>query len=271
MVVTDLDGTLSHPNGGYTDANRSALNGLGRDGYLRVVATGRSLFFARKYIPGDFPVDYVVFSSGAGIVDWATQNVIVKHHLPAPQVSSIRRRLVEAGHDFMIHDPIPENHRFAFWHSGNDNPDFLLRCERQAAHGRVLTEKCAFDSATQFLVVVPGEEASQAHETLRQELADCSVIRATSPLDKRSAWLEIFGKQVSKSQGAAWLGKKHGITAQATLAVGNDYNDIDLLQWAGTARVVADSPNELRASFTAVAPHDESGFAQAVHEWLQLR
>ena len=64
-------------------------------------------------------------------------------------------------------------------------------------------------------------------------LPDLTVIRTTSPLDHRSTWIEVFPREVSKSQAAAWLAARHGIRRGDVCAVGNDYNDRDLLEPRG--------------------------------------
>jgi hydroxymethylpyrimidine pyrophosphatase-like HAD family hydrolase len=169
---------------------------------------------------------------------------------------------------FMLHGPVPENHFFTYWEPPKAHPDFQLRCQRHAAYARRWEPGFSPVASSQFLVVVGAEEAASRHDELRAALDGYSVIRATSPLSPDSAWLEIFPPQVSKSQAAAWLAGRHQLKASEVLAVGNDYNDLDLLSWAGTAYVVGDAPDLLRRSFSSVARHDESGFAEAVTRWL---
>jgi hydroxymethylpyrimidine pyrophosphatase-like HAD family hydrolase len=55
------------------------------------------------------------------------------------------------------------------------------------------------------------------------------------------------------------------------MAVGNDYNDLDLLEWADHAYVVGNAPAELRARYTAVASNEEGGFSAAVKLALTAR
>ena len=56
LVVTDLDGTLLDSASRLGGANRRSLEGLARNGTVRAVATGRSLYSARTVMPADFPV-----------------------------------------------------------------------------------------------------------------------------------------------------------------------------------------------------------------------
>jgi len=84
-------------------------------------------------------------------------------------------------------------------------------------------------------------------------------------------WIEIFPRGVSKSRGVEWLASCHGVDVTDVAAVGNDYNDHDLLDWAGSAYVVNDSPEGLRNSFHRL-PHLRGGaVAEAARRWLTGR
>ena len=56
-VFTDLDGTLLNSSQRLSDINRQTLTSLGRAGICRVVATGRSLYSARRVLDDAFPID----------------------------------------------------------------------------------------------------------------------------------------------------------------------------------------------------------------------
>ncbi len=272
MVVTDLDGTLFQPGARISAVALATLRELEAEGIWRVAATGRSLFSARKVIPPQMPIDYLVFSSGAGILAWGTQELLKSSLLSAPEVEAAVRALREEGLDFMVHHPIPNNHCFTFYATGRENPDFLRRCEvyREFARAGDPREP-AIEEACQLLAVDPHERSAERIEALRRRLPRLTVIRTTSPLDGKSTWIEIFPPSVSKALGCAWLAERHRIDPRGVLAVGNDYNDLDLLDWAGTSFVVANAPPELKKRFPTVPSNEEDGFSQAVALWRQAR
>ena len=72
MVVTDLDGTLLNPQHQISDKDLQSLKLLGDKNIYRVIATGRSPYSLNKVLPADFPIDYLIFSSGSGIINWNT-------------------------------------------------------------------------------------------------------------------------------------------------------------------------------------------------------
>jgi hypothetical protein len=98
-------------------------------------------------------------------------------------------------------------------------------------------------------------------DDVARRLPEFTVLRATSPLDRRSVWIEVFPQAVSKSQACAWIAERHALDDRATIAIGNDTNDLDLLRWAGRAFVVADAHEILLPEFVAVAAVDDDGFA----------
>lgn len=262
ILVCDLDGTLLMRGEPFDPRDVQMLQALGTNGTVRVIATGRALATAKKVIPAEFPIDYLVFSSGAGIVDWRSQELLVSHTLQPDETELAVQALLAHELDFMIHAPIPEQHIFHFHRTGRPNPDFERRL-RKWGHSSFLDiasvqpggEECPHiprSPASQLLAVSPSGDPAEPFETLRRELPGLSVIRATSPLDGHSIWIEAFAPAVSKSQAAAWIARTRGIARENAWAIGNDYNDWDLLRWAGRAAVVQDAPVTMRAEFTAV-------------------
>ncbi|MCP4398291.1 MAG: HAD family phosphatase [bacterium] len=269
MVVTDLDGTLLSSARIVSPDNLATLEQLGQQGIVRVIATGRSLYSFQKVIPRHFPIDYLVFSSGAGIFDWTTQELLLSHHLSAPEVRQGICLLVQHELDFMLHHPIPENHHFWYREADTPNPDFLRRYELYKAFASHLdVSNFTEQSACQFLAITRGTASLSKYEALKMQLSPLKVIRTTSPLDNTSFWIEIFPQSVSKALASGWLAQRFQLDPATILAIGNDYNDLDLLQWAGYSFVVSNAPDDLKQAYTPVASNDLNGFSEAVKIWI---
>ena len=231
LVVTDLDGTLLNAAHQIGPADREALLALGRRGICRVAATGRNLYSLRRVLVPADPFDYVVFSSGVGILDWSTQVLIHSTVIAPEQVERCVQALVAQGADFMVHEPLPENHRFAYHEAVPRETDFRRRCALYAAHCREWQPGARFtQGASQLLVIMPPDLGR--FELLAQAVAGLSVVRTTSPLDGVSLWMEVFAPGTNKSAAAAFLAARLGVDPEATYALGNDFNDADLLAWA---------------------------------------
>ena len=252
MLICDLDETLLMRGQPFDPRDVRTLCSLGANHVVRAIATGRALATAQQVIPKEFPIDYLIFASGAGILDWRSQELLIAHALQPDEAAFAARVFLAHELDFMIHAPIPAQHVLHFHRTGKPNPDFERRLARCAAEGRVFDRSAPCSAASQLLAISAHNDPAATFETLRRELAELSVIRATSPLDGHSMWIEAFASGVSKSQAGAWIAQSRGIAREDTWALGNDYNDWDLLRWAGRAAVVLNAPAVMRAEFAAV-------------------
>lgn len=265
LLVTDLDGTLLGGDRRLRDCDRAALARLGREGSLRAIATGRHLHSFGMVERERFPVDYVVCSSGAGIYYMRDRRLLRSHSLTAAETETAVRVLDDFDLDFMVHRPIPDNHHFQYRWSGRPNADFHGRMERYRAFATPLDGEVG--PSAQLVAVVPADRTEPSSDQVANLLPHLTVIRATSPMDHRSTWIEVYAREVSKSQAAAWLAARHGIRRGDVCAVGNDYNDGDLLEWAGASYVVANAAPDLRARHDVVAAGGHCGVAEAIGRW----
>ena len=269
LFITDLDGTLLGSDRRLPDAARTALARLGRRGIVRAVATGRSLFSFNTVADPEMPVDFVIFSTGAGVLRHPGGRIIRRADLENAEVCRAFAALSALELDIMVQRPIPDNHRFGFKAHRRSNPDFERRLALYRDHAFPLDGDIAgFGPATQLVAIVPPGDGGRALAAVRAHLSEFAVIQTTSPLDGRSMWIEIFPGGVSKSLTAAWLAEKLGIPRHRTASVGNDFNDLDLLEWTPARFVVGNAPADLTRRFPVVASNDQSGVAEAIERWL---
>ena len=264
LVVTDLDGTLLDSASRLSTTNRRTLETLGREGVVRAVATGRSLYSARLVMQTDFPIDYLAFSSGAGIVGWEDGRLLRSRAMAPELVGGLVARLRELALDFMVQHAAPESHCFHFVRSSGRNADFEHRIERYHRFAQPWHDGVPWEVEVSQLVVVEPPGAPSCRDRLVEEFDDVHVVRTTSPLDHASTWIELFPDGVSKAHASDWLRERHAIDPERTFAVGNDYNDLDMLEWAQRACVVSNAPPSMRERFAVVGANDDDGFAEAV-------
>ncbi|MDZ7331736.1 MAG: Cof-type HAD-IIB family hydrolase [candidate division KSB1 bacterium] len=268
MVVSDLDGTLLGPDHRISEQDYQLLQLLKTKNVYRVVATGRSVYSANKVLPTEFPIDYLIFSSGAGVMDWTQQEILLERSLTASETAFLANFLIQLKMDFMIQMPIPDNHHFLFFDSQvRPNPDFWRRIEIYQGFAAPLQQPIdTIGASSEFVVIIP--DGVTVYDQIKCQLPQFNVIRATSALDGKSIWVEILPKNVSKATATAWLCERLGCPREMVLGIGNDYNDLDLLNWTGHSFVVENAPIELKNKFRCTASNAESGFSHAVREWF---
>ena len=93
-IIIDLDGTTLPRNWHQiSEENRVALEEAGQQGVVRILATGRSVFSLNNTLPEGLPVDYMVFSSGAGIMHWDDKEILLTRELSAEETLDIATHL----------------------------------------------------------------------------------------------------------------------------------------------------------------------------------
>jgi Cof subfamily protein (haloacid dehalogenase superfamily) len=269
LFVCDFDGTLLRSDRSFSNADLEALKQLDEFGIVRVIATGRSIYSLNTVPISELPVDYIIFSSGAGVTQHPGGQIIRKVSLEAHEVSKAIAILRADELDFMVHRPIPDNHVFGYFESTPANADFKRRIDLYSQFAFPLNDVSdGFGTATQLLAILPPAGSLQVIETIRKKLPGFNIIQTTSPLDGQSIWIEIFPETVSKGLTVAWLTAEFDLDPGRTLSIGNDYNDLDLLEWTASSFVVENAPDDLKERFPVVASNNESGVAEGIQRWL---
>jgi Cof subfamily protein (haloacid dehalogenase superfamily) len=257
-LFTDLDRTLLKDNGMFSEANLKAMKDLSENNVKLIIATGRNILSAKKVLTKKHDFDFLMFSSGAGIINWQNSEIIYENNLNTRDTQRTIDILLNNEVDFMVHDVIPENHKFYYW-IHHSLPDFKRRIKLYEEFAQPLELNRSPIKATQLLVVLKQEE-EEKYESIKNELKFVKVIRATSPLDNKSIWLEIFPRNISKGQSAEWLCRNLEIEQEETVGIGNDFNDLDMLSYTGQSYVVANTPQEIKVLYPTVKSNNDAGF-----------
>ena len=270
MVVTDLDGTLLQADHSISEQDMQTLERLGGLGVLRVAATGRNLFKVRQVLNENSPFDYVIVSSGAGIIDWKTQKLIRALSIPVQTAKEIIHYLIDEKQNFKVSRELPDNHNFAWWKS-YDCPEL----DRYVEHHKKLGDAVKIDPnypfvASQILMFFPlgSNQFEVVKEMLQNKFPDLSLIRTTSPLSPDYTWMEIFPNGVSKAHGIEEICRITGIARENTLGIGNDFNDLEMLDFTHHSYVVDNAPEELKLKYLISLAHYDDGFSHAVNKHL---
>jgi Cof subfamily protein (haloacid dehalogenase superfamily) len=271
LVATDLDGTFLKNDKSITKENQDTLKSLGERGILRVVATGRNLKKTQEVIAKHIPFDYIVFSSGAGVYDCKNEKILFFQNLDKNVVRILSDFLVIRDLNFHLFQPVPANYK-CWYHRGSDTcSEFETYFYFHQNDAEPLPLNQTFDSeACQFLIVFPNEmdRFVRLKEEIQQNFPEVKVVRTSSPLETGYIWMEIFHHSVSKGNGVKFLCDFLQIEHEFTLGIGNDYNDIDLLEFTNYSYMVENGPPELKMRFLSTRSNEENAFAQAVGNHL---
>ncbi len=267
---TDFDGTIKPERGPVCAADKAALRRLKEEGWFRVVATGRSLFAFAKIWEPDLELDALIFASGAGLCAWGPEGPgpLLRRRLIGPELlKTAMKAAIALGFGFFAYHAPPDNHHFYYLRPADPPSGFEKRLEIYSGQAWPWPDdyfqRSRRAAISQIMMMVPAPLIEKAERDFRRLAPGLSIIRSTSPFGDSCLWLEVFPPGVSKGRAGAQLAEEMGLTAEKTVALGNDYNDIDLLAWAGRSFVTADAPADVRSGHSIMPEAGEGGLAWA--------
>ena len=272
LVATDLDGTFLRNDRTISAENLHALDNLGRAGILRVAATGRNLRKVKEVIPGHVPFDYIVFSSGAGIYDWKCQEYVSGINIGPDAARLVAGFLVRKKLNFHAFFPVPENHFLYFFRGDDPCDEFERYFTFHNSWSHPLPASHEFSNGLcQFLVII--REDNDLFDKMRAEIeavvSEVRVIRSSSPITEGYIWMEVFHRDVSKGNGIMEICRMKGIDPEQTLSIGNDYNDIDMLEITAHSFLTDNAPPAIKNHYFTIPSNEEHGFSHIVKQLIK--
>jgi len=267
LFATDLDGTLLRDDGTFSARDISALESLREQGCAVVLATGRSPVSLQMSLAGvKLPVDWYVLSSGAGILDSAG-NVTMSRTLSSNDTAVVHKAFAELGiSDISIQGSFPDAH-ILHWMDGKHSLDFKKRLAYFRAFSKQITNPQI--PSTEVMGFVQPDQADSILSALQETIGGkFSIIKATSPLDHKTIWIEVFARGVDKASACETIRKEQGIPQELSAAVGNDWNDIQMLRWAERSFIASNAPDALLNEFEIVPSNQNNAVAIAIERWI---
>lgn len=264
MIAIDLDGTLLNSHKEITPRNREVLAQAKAAGIKVVLCTGRPLRAIRPYLEElnlKEPGDYAITFNGGLVQKNDTGEIMDKSALTLSQVGE----LIQLGKDLqlpidVVSDEVVYSIPTAPAHEsiyGSLNP--LLDCRPTEAAS--LTEEMLFNKA-----VVAYHQAY-----LDQQIAKIPAeIRAAFEVIKtREVLLEFMPKGVTKAYGCELLAHHLGIQQEEIMAIGDEENDLPMINYAGVGVAMANGVAAVKAAADIITDsNDEDGVAKVVAQYL---
>ncbi|HUX86899.1 MAG TPA: HAD hydrolase family protein, partial [Chloroflexota bacterium] len=144
---------------------------------------------------------------------------------------------------------------------GQFNYDSLVRVKATAV-GDLLT--FLTDDPTHLAIDSPPERTRRLVEDMRVQFGERLHVTTGHPL-----LVEFSRPDVHKGTGLAWLAEHLGVPQAATLAIGDDWNDLEMLRWAGLGVAVANAQPAVLAEAGAIVPSViDDGVAVAIERFV---
>lgn len=264
LLVLDLDGTLTNSAKEITPYTKATLIKAQQKGLHLALASGRPTYGIMPLVE-ELEMDcyggYILSFNGGKIIDAMTKKVLFEQALPPDVIPVLYQRSKEAGVDLLSYngkDIISENpgNKYVQYESFLTKmpikkvEDFVREIHQPA-------DKCLAVGEPGLLVPL--------EEKLRQELGARINVYRSEPF-----YLELVPKGIDKANSLKVLRSRTKTKREETIAVGDGFNDISMIQYAGLGVAMANAQPPVKAQADLVLPYsnDEDGVARFVSELL---
>ena len=112
---------------------------------------------------------------------------------------------------------------------------------------------------TKVLFICEDHKTPSIQALLEQVMSGSAHVTRSSP-----NYVELMNKKVSKASALEHLCRLLGVLPEETMAIGDGYNDMEMLRFAGTGVAMANSPDPVKSIATSSSSSDEDGVAAAL-------
>ncbi len=269
LLAIDIDGTLLDSHGRIPDDNRRAIAAALERGIAVAVVTGRAFHFARP-VADCLALPVLFVSSNGAVVKEADGTTLLRRLLPAPIARDVLAATTAHRRDAAVVFDRTCEHQVVAGGMDWQHPSRVNYWTRNTAIiSEVLPlENCLDEDPIQ--VMFNGEVARMRPlaAQLRAEARGRYHVTVTEYEARDFALVDVLADGVSKGTTLAHWCSARGYTAAEVLAAGDNYNDREMLEFAGVAVVMGNAvPELLSAGFHVTATHDEAGLARAIERF----
>ena len=265
-ILTDLDGTLFNSRGEVSRGDRAAIREFIAGGGLFAVATGREPRNARRHLP-DMPLNGPsVCLNGAAVYDFVHRKYISAIPMDMDAARDVLLHCLEKDWPLDLQVYTTDGIYYASPLETAD-PEFL-RIHQP-------TTRLPMDQLLQktWIKTVLLERQVDALAPMRAYLAEkgydkrLSLVEGTTDVVKIGKYQELLPQDVNKGTGVAELRKLPVYTGRTLIAVGDYWNDMELLQAADVPCCPENAIDEVKAVCAHVLPsHNDDALAALIRD-----
>lgn len=260
LLAMDLDGTLLRSDLTISPGNQVAVARALEAGNHVVLATGRVHQAAVRYAQ-TWPGHALWMITGNGsVVRPADGGAPIYERTLEPDLAA---ELLRWTHEQELNFKIYLDDEM--WMTREHEPSRLFAAARGLVyHVEPNLAESLPKGPTKGVLNEPAERMDRLEAEARERWGDKLSIIRSEPI-----YLEFMAPGVDKGSALAYLAQHLGVAQADTAAVGNERNDLAMLDWAGFGGVVANANPAVQERAPRVYPHhDEDGVARFIEEWL---
>lgn len=262
LAVFDLDGTLLDSKGNISEEHLHAIHKLRKNDYEVTIATGRPEILIREYVKKLGIKIPIITCNGAVVGNAISNQYLAASYIPKDKVRTIIDYCIDHKHLVMAYT----NH--AIYSDMNERVAFFMNRNQSLAEDEKVTfvldikKACSQDVFKLLIIERDLEKYTQIKKTFEKE--DLLEV-----VQSNQAFLDIMPSGCSKKTGLECLQNHFGLSTLDLLAFGDQYNDIEMLQYAGVSVGMGNAVEAVKEIVDHVTlTNNENGIAYAVDHYI---
>lgn len=258
LVVSDLDGTLLTSHYEIPQRNVEAIRRFCANGGRFSIATGRSISSARYYAETLKLTAPAIVCNGSVLYDYQSEKIIDSRYLPKAAESycyTMLKSFPEAGAEAFCDNDI--------WVI---QPSELIEKHEKAEGFTFLRAKdFTAPSGWNKAILASGTDVvARMEQYVSDNPCEGAYFVKSSP-----TYFEIMPDKINKGTGLNMLAKHLKIDMASTAAVGDYYNDVDMIKAAGIGAASGNAPDDIKKQADIVVCSYQNGAVADVIEYIE--
>lgn len=265
LIITDFDGTLARSDGTVSTICKQEINRYVENGGKFAISTGRMpmgiLSYARKIgLKG-----LVSCFQGAAIMDIETGKPVMEGSMSHELGLEICKKMEELGVHIHVYGLVD-------YYSNRIN-------ETELYYQRVVGRQCIYvENLTEYMrknricpykliCLLQASESEKIYTELHRVFGERCYVTTSGA--NEYVFVEVCNKTYSKGTALAFLAKHYGIRLQETIAVGDQRNDIPMIETAGLGIAVNNAHPLLKEAASVTSPYtnEENAVAEIIKQY----
>lgn len=268
LIVTDMDGTLLNSKGQVSDENKNVLKELNKKGIHVAIATGRIYTTVRVYAKHLGIVTPIICSNGSIVKNLEDNSIVYSNPLPIEYCNSLL--------------DICKKNNINFYYFSEDTmygEKLEGRLLYYSEWGKTLKEeerihvKVVKDSRDIFKsdIIYKFGLQSDNDDILKSVAKEINSIMDVETHKSLANMLDIMNKDASKGKAIEKLAKSLGVKREEVLAIGDNENDMSMLEYAGLGIAMGNAEDKVKdiADFVTDS-NDNNGVAKAINKFVLI-
>lgn len=268
LMVMDVDGTLTRSDRKISDVTRDAVIEAQKRGKTIAIASGRSIAGIRGIASGISLEEYggyIIAYNGTTIINCKTGECIFNQTIPDALIQPVYEAALELSVGIMAY---------------NDAAKELIVANGVTSYVRADAEACrvTLREVDHFLreiqtpvnkIFVSGdpERMKEVERILQRRFGAQLNIFRSDPY-----YVELLPKYIDKGVAAEKLAKHLDVSRERVICVGDSYNDLSMLRFAGMGVAMGNAAQEIREQADYVTgTNDRDGIVELIDKFMTER